>query len=360
MGNVVLEVSRKAFVRNIKNVEEYSSNKVSVVPVIKANAYGTYLNKDISLMNNFNMVAVAVVKEAVELRNNGYNKDILVLNQPYVDDIDDILDNDIIVGVCSDEFLEKIDRYNRAVRVHIELETGMGRTGVLKDDLTSFLDVVSTCSNVIVEGVYTHLSSADIDDNFTNRQITIFNDGVLQVKGYFPDLKYIHMSASNGILNFDLGVCNLVRPGLILYGYPSNKSCLNKIRLEPVAKLKSKISYIKNVKVGDSIGYGRSYVCDKDILVATVGCGYADGVRRELSNKGFVVVKGKRCKILGNICMDSFMVDVTHIDNVSIGEDVYIFDNKRVTVDEIALICGTINYEILTGIGERVERLFID
>ena len=346
--------------RNVKTIEAYIGNRAFIVPVIKANAYGTYLNRDISLMNNFDMVAVAVVKEAVELRNNGYKKDILVLNQPYVDDIDDILDNDIVIGVCSKEFLEEIEQYNKLVRVHIELETGMGRTGVLKEELTIFLDMISACSNIIVEGVYTHLSSADIDDNFTNKQIAVFNDGILQVKRYFPDLKHIHMSASNGILNFDLGKCNIVRPGLILYGYPSNKSCLNKIKLEPVAKLKAKISYIKAVKVGDSIGYGRSYVCDKDLIVATVGCGYADGVRRELSNKGYVSVKGKRCRILGNVCMDSFMIDVTGVLDLSIGEDVYIFDNNVVTVDEIALFCGTINYEILTGIGERVLRVFVD
>lgn len=360
MSNAFLEVSRNAFVRNIKTIEEYIGNKAVVVPVIKANAYGTYLNKDIDLMNNFDMVAVAVVQEAVELRNNGYKKDIFVLNQPYIDDIGVILDNDIVVGVCSEEFLGNVDCFDKKMRVHIELETGMGRTGVLKEKLTDFLNVISACSNVIVEGVYTHLSSADIDDNFTKKQIAIFKDDVSQVKRYFPNIKYIHMSASNGILNFSLGECNVVRPGLVLYGYPSNKSCLNKIKLEPVAKLRSKISYIKDVKTGESIGYGRSYVADKNLVVATVGCGYADGVRRELSNKGYVVVKGKKCRILGNVCMDSFMIDVTGVGDTLIGDDVYIFDNEIVTIDDIALNCGTINYEILTGIGERVARVFVD
>ena len=152
----------------------------------------------------------------------------------------------------------------------------------------------------------------------------------------------------------------MVRPGLILYGYPASKSMISKINLEPVAKFKSKISFIKNIKAGDSISYGRSFVASGDMKVATVGCGYADGVKRSLSNKGFVSVKGKRCMIVGKICMDSFMIDVSNLSNVAVGDDVYLFDNSVVTLDEVALLCETINYEILSTIGERVPRIFVD
>lgn len=358
MRNTVLEISRKAFLNNVSAVGEKVGDAV-IMPVVKANAYGTYLNKDIELMNNFSMVAVAIVDEAVQLRELGYKKDIFVLNQPYIEEIDTIIDNDIVIGISSMAFLDAVIKTNKCMRVHIELETGMGRTGVLRENLDLFLDKIHN-SNVMVEGVYTHLSSPDTDYEFTNKQISLFNDEVLKIKEYYPDIKYIHYSASNGILNLDLGICNMVRPGIILYGYPSAKGNVSKISLEPVAKLKSKISFIKNVKVGDAISYGRSFVAVNDMKIATIGCGYADGVKRALSNKGFVSVKGVKCRIVGRICMDSLMVDVSSVDNVNEGDDVYLFDNIVVSLDEIALICDTINYEILATIGDRVPRIFID
>ena len=359
MRNTVLEVSRKAFLNNYDVIRKYVGDEVMIMPVVKGNCYGTYLNHDSELMNKFSMVAVAIVDEAIKLREYGYKNDIFVLNQPYVEEIDQIVDNDVIVGISSMEFLDKLIELNKELRVHIELETGMGRTGVMKDKLDLFLERLSS-SRCIVEGVYTHLSSPDIDYDFTNKQISLFEEGVLKVRSYFPNIKYVHCAASNGLLNFDLGICNMVRPGIILYGYPSSKTTISKISLQPVAKLRSKISYIKNISVGDAVSYGRSFVASEDMTIATVGCGYADGVKRSLSNKGYVSIKGVKCRIVGKVCMDSFMVDVSALDDVSVGDDVYLFDNEIVTLDEVALTCETINYEILSTIGERVPRVFLD
>ncbi len=358
MRNTCLEVSRKAFLNNYKTIVEKVGENITVMPVVKANAYGTYLNKDSELMNNFSIVAVAIVEEAIQLRQCGYKNDILVLNQPYMEEIEAIVENDVIVGVSSLEFVREVCRKNKTIRVHIELETGMGRTGVGKYGLDNFIDAIKT-DNFIVEGVYTHLSSPDIDYEFTKKQINLFDESVEKIKDVFPSIKYVHMAASNGILNFDLGKCNMVRPGIILYGYPSSKSTLDKIVLEPVARFKTKISFIKEIEEGTAISYGRSFVSSCRMMVATVGAGYADGVKRSFSNKGYVAVNGKRCKILGKVCMDSFMVDVTDVD-AKIGDDVYIFDNQVVTLDELAGVAETINYEILSTIGERVPRKFID
>lgn len=357
MRKTYLEVSRKAFLHNIGEIKRIVNN-TEIMPVIKANAYGTYINKDIELISQFDMVAVAIVDEAIQLRKLGYKKDIFVLNQPYQEEIEDIIKNNIIVGVSSIPFLEKLNDFNDKIRVHVELETGMGRTGVSLNKLDDFIAILCN-SNVLVEGVYTHLSSADIDYNFTNKQICLFNDGVEKLKINFSTIKHIHCAASNGILNFDLGICNLVRPGLIMYGYPSCKNIMDKIKLEPVLKFKSSISFIKEVNEGDSISYCRTFVANKKMRIATIGCGYADGVNRLLSNKGYVSVNGKRCKILGNICMDSFMIDVSSVE-CNIGDDVYIFDNDLVTVDEISSICETINYEIISTISDRVPRIFVD
>ncbi len=358
MRKSVLEVSRKAFWDNVLAVKEYINDKASIMPVVKANGYGTYLNKDLSLMNKFSIVAVSMVQEAVDLRQMGYQGDIFVLNQPFSEEISLISSNNIIVGISSFEFLEEANKSKLPLRAHIELETGMGRTGVLNSQLDEFLSKIR--ENISVEGVYTHLSSADINEEFTNKQIEQFELGVNIVKKMFPNLKYVHCAASNGLLNFPIGICNLVRPGLILYGYPSFGSALNKIKLKPVARLKSCISFIKKVPAGTGISYGRSFVSSADMIVATVAIGYADGVRRELSNKGYVVVNGKRCKIIGKVCMDSLMIDISNVSDAKVGGDVYIFDNQVVTLDEVGLNCGTINYEVLATIGERVPRVFVD
>ena len=357
MRRTCLEVSREAFRKNVSEIRKLV-NDTEIMPVVKANAYGTYLNKDISLMNEFNMVAVAIVDEAIQLRKLGYEKDIFVLNQPYIEEIEDIISNNIIVGVSSIDFLKKTKEYDKKIRVHVELETGMGRTGVLDSNLGEFINNLKA-SNALVEGVYTHLSSADLDYEFTNKQNELFNKNVCILKEEFPTIKYVHCAASNGILNFDLGICNLVRPGLILYGYPSCKSAIEKIKLEPVLKFRSSISFIKEINVGDAVSYGRSFVADRKMVVATVGCGYADGVMRKLSNKGFVSVNGKRCKILGNVCMDSFMIDVSDVD-CKVGDFVYLFDNEIVTLNEVSDICETINYEVISTISDRVPRKFID
>ena len=354
----VLEVSRQAFLKNIDVIREKVGQEVEIMPVVKASAYGTYLNKDISLMNKFNIVAVALVDEALELRKIGYKKDILVLNQPCIEEIEDIVSNNINVGVSSFEFVKEILKRNVKIKIHIELETGMGRCGVDYNDLDEFLNLINS-DKILVQGVYTHLSSPDTDYEFTNKQIKLFNKMVDKVKSFYSDVKYIHCSASNAILNFDLGLCNMVRPGIIMYGYPSSKSIIDKIKLKPVAKLRSKIIFIKEVDEGYSVSYGRSFVSNKRIKIATVAMGYADGVKRCLSNKGFVSINGKRCPIIGKICMDSFMVDVSGV-NVHIGDLVYLFDNNVIMLEEVARICDTINYEILSTIGNRVPRIFID
>ena len=201
MRRTCLEVSREAFRKNVSEIRKLV-NDTEIMPVVKANAYGTYLNKDISLMNEFNMVAVAIVDEAIQLRKMGYEKDIFVLNQPYVEEIEDIISSNIIVGVSSIDFLKKTMEYDKKIRVHVELETGMGRTGVLDSNLWEFINSLKT-SNVLVEGVYTHLSSADIDYEFTNKQIELFNKNVGILKEEFPTIKYVHCAASKGILNFN-------------------------------------------------------------------------------------------------------------------------------------------------------------
>ena len=354
----VLEVNLDNFKYNIEQIRKFLKPETVVMPVIKAEGYGTYINTRLDIINEFDIVAVAIVDEGAELRNLGYKKDIFVLNQPYVSEIKKIEENNLVVGICSKEFLEEVKKKKIKLRVHIEIETGMERTGVELNNLDSFIEEIKKNPNIKVEGVYTHLSSADEDFEYTNKQLEKFEKAVEKIKENF-DVKYVHSLASNGIINFNKYQHNLVRPGIIMYGYESGNGVKEKIDLKPVATLKSKITFLKEVEKGVSISYGRRFVTKRKSKIATVPIGYADGLKRILSNASEVVINNKKVPIIGSICMDSFMVDVTELEDVKIGDEVYIWDNKNITLEDVAKKCDTINYEILSTIGKRVPRKFI-
>ena len=353
----VMEVSKENFNYNVKQIQNYVGENVELMPVIKANGYGTYVNTQLDLINQFNIVAVATVDEGVRIRELGYDKEIFVLNQPYESEIEKIIKYNIVVGISSYGFAEKLAETQQDVTVHVEIGTGMGRTGVHPYRLEKFLR--SLASNIKVEGIYTHMSSADIDDEYTKKQIESFNYAVNVAKSIVGELKYIHAGASNGLLNYPEAHYNLVRPGIILYGYAASDTTFDKIDLKPIATLKSKITFLKEVESGTSIVYSRSYITDKNMKVATVPIGYADGFRRTFSNGWEVLINGKRAKIIGKVCMDSFMVDVTDIPDVKVGDEVYIWDNKEIKLEDLSNKCDTINYEIISQVGDRVPRKFI-
>lgn len=358
MRTTIMEVDIDKFYNNIDLIQKYVGNK-KIMPIIKANGYGTYINKKLEVLNKFDIVGVAIVEEAIELRKLGYKKEIFALNQPYIEDIEDIIKYDITIGVGSVSFLDKILNIRHKIRVHLEIETGMNRTGMSLEELKCIVSKLKEKTNIVVDGVYTHLSSADCDMDYTNYQLNIFKKAISIVKNNFNDISYIHSCASNGLLNFNDSFSNLVRVGIIMYGYESFKGAREKINFEPICKLKTKVTFIKMVDKGQSISYSRKFIAKEKMRVATIPIGYADGFRRELFDIGEVVVNGKRAKIVGTICMDSCMIDVTGIEDVVIGSDVYIWDNEIITVDEIAQKCGTINYEVISTISYRVPRLFI-
>ena len=356
----IMEVDLKAFLYNINSIRKKVGKEVEIMPVIKANAYGTYINTRIDIINKFNIVAVATVDEGVFIRKLGYKKDIFILNQPYVSEINKIIQNNLIIGISSNDFLEALGKKKENVRIHIEIGSGMGRTGIHPRRIEEYVNNVKRYENIIIDGIYTHLSSPDVDVEYTKKQLKSFEKAVQYCKENVLTLRYIHASASNAILNFEEARYNLVRPGMIIYGYESSKGALEKIDLKPVCKLKSKIIMLKTVKEGTSIGYARSFITKKETKVATIPIGYADGFRRSLSNKWYVYINGKKCPIIGNICMDGFMADVTELENVKIGDEVIIWDNENIKLEEIAEMCDTINYEIMSCISNRVPRVFIE
>lgn len=352
-----LEIDLNALEYNIDQIQKCVGNDVKLMPVIKANGYGTYINQQLEIINKFDIVAVANVDEGVYLRNIGYEKEIFVLNQPYETEIDKIIKYNIVVGISSYDFAEKLGQREEEVTVHVEIGTGMGRTGVHPYKIEKYLRSLS--NNIKVEGIYTHFSSADIDDEYSKKQLQSFNIAVNTAKEVLGDIKYIHAAASNALINYPDARFNLVRPGIILYGYAGADDTYEKINLKPIAKLKARISFLKEVDEGTSIGYSRSYITKRKSKIATVPIGYADGFRRTFSNGWEVLIDGKKVPIIGKVCMDSFMVDVTDIEEVKLGDEVVIWDNENITLDELANKCDTIHYELLCTISPRVPRKFV-
>lgn len=358
MRSTIMEVDTKKLKYNIEQIKKYVGNK-EIMPIVKANAYGTYINKRLDVLNLFNIIAVAIVDEAIEIRKLGYNKEIFILNQPAIEDIKNILKYSLTIGLSSLEFLNELDNIQSKIKVHIEIETGMNRTGVQIDKLQKYIAKIKQNNNILVEGVYTHLSSADCDGEYTTKQLEKFKKAVEIVKGEYKELKYIHSQASSGFLNYTENISNLVRTGIVMYGFEPFDYVKEKIDIKPICTLKSKITFLKEVQEGEAVSYSRKYIANTKRKIATIPIGYADGIRRELANIGEVIINNKKAKVVGSVCMDSFMADVTEIENVKVGTEVYMWDNERITVEEIAKKCNTINYEILTGISYRVPRIFI-
>lgn len=226
MRSAIMEIDINAFKHNMKEIQNYVGNNVELMPVIKANAYGTYINLKLELIKPYNIVAVAIADEAINIRNIGFTGDILILNQPCVDDLNEIYEYDISVGLSDIEFLDQIILNKKSIKIHLELETGMGRTGIKIEDLENICIKIKNNPFIEVQGIYTHFSVADTDKSYTKMQIEKFDFGVNIAKKYFENIKYIHNSASNGILNFHDEKCNTVRPGIIMYGYESFERCI--------------------------------------------------------------------------------------------------------------------------------------
>lgn len=357
-----LLVNIDAMLDNYNKIQQLQPDK-KILPVLKANGYGIGLEaiKKFIERTKIDTIGTAIVDEGIILREElKYKEEIIVLNQPAIEEIDNILKYDMTIGCCYIEFIKKLNQeakaLNKIAKIHIEIETGMGRTGVQPKKLESFLTEIINLSNIKVEGIYTHFAVSDTDLEYTATQIKIFKKAVEDIKAKISTIKYVHCGNSAGIIQIKDLPGNMIRPGIMLYGYLPDESLIGKIELKPSCILKSKISFIKEVEENTSISYGRTFISKRKSIIANVPIGYADGMRRQLSNRGNVVLHNKKAPIVGRVCMDSFMIDVTEIPDVNIGDEIYIWDNKLITLEDIAKQCDTINYEILSTISNRVVR----
>lgn len=364
------EVNLDKLEHNIREIKKVCGDK-KIMAVIKADAYGHgALNiAPVLLENGADSFAVAVLSEAIELRRAGIDCPILILGFTPPSFIDDIIKYDIDQTVFSYDFAKSLSecakRKNKIAKIHIAMDTGMGRIGYLpNEESIDEIIKISELPNLKIMGAFSHFSTADeMDKTYTNMQVERFNWFLNELKKREVCIGKTHIYNSAAIIDLQEGLGDQVRPGIILYGYyPSNEVNKDIISLKPVMSLKTNVINIKKLKKGEYVGYGRKFVTKEDTMIATLPVGYADGYSRLLTGKAKVLVKGQFAPVVGNICMDQCMIDVSHIENVNVGEEVTLIGEdggNSITAEELANLIGTISYEILCVLGKRVPRVYI-
>ena len=363
------EIDIVAILNNLKTIKN-TANGSKVMAVVKANAYGHSVEIVAPALEKAGVdcFAVSNLGEAMQLRELKIKAPILILGYTPVTAVKLLAENNISQCVYCSEYAQSLSneavKENVAVKIHIKLDTGMSRLGFdcRNEKLVGIKEALaaSQLPNFQFEGIFTHFAESDrtpdTEDGFTNLQYSRFKKGIeyFENQGISPPI--CHCCNSAATLKDTDKHLNLVRPGIILYGLSPNTDLEPNPDLIPVMTLKSVVSMVKIIDKGDCVNYGRIYKAEKPTKIATVAAGYADGYPRLLSGKAHVLINGKRAPIVGRICMDQLSVDVSEIEDIKIGDEVILF-GKELSVDGLAKICSTINYEIVCNISPRVPRI---
>lgn len=364
------EINLDNLAYNIKEIRKNTREEALVMAVVKANAYGhgaveagkTFIE------NGANRLAVATIREAVELRKAGIEVPILILGDTPNNKHELAVKWNITETIFNYEKAKKLSEVaknnNKIVDIHIKIDTGMGRIGFLPSKETiKEIEAINTLSNLRIEGIFTHFARADEKDKtFTKEQFKRFKWVINEIEKARINIPIKHVSNSAGIIDLPEYNLDMVRSGIINYGlYPSNEVNKEKIDLKPAMTLKTRISNIKKVPKNTGVSYGHTFVTKRDSIIGTIPIGYADGFTRLLSSKAEVLVKGERVPVIGRICMDQCMIDLTDVYNVNIGDEVIVFgegSHGKISIDEVAEKLGTINYEIICMVGRRIPRVY--
>jgi len=370
LGLTWTEVNLDAIAQNVKNIKKLIGKKKELMAVVKGNAYGHDILEisSVVLENGATRLAVARLEEAIFLRKAGITVPILVLGLTLKPQAESLVSYDITPTVCEFEMIEKLSelavQMNKMAKIHLKVDTGMGRIGIFPDDVLRFIKRIKALKKVEIEGIFTHFSVADEKDKFyTEEQFRKFIEilTILEKEGIKIPIKHVGNSAT--LLDLPHMWLDMVRPGLAIYGLYPSKEVKKTINLIPAQQFKTKIVFIKELPRGESISYGRIYITKRRMRVASLPVGYADGYNRLLSNQGEVLVRGQRVPIIGRVCMDQCMIDVTNLTQVEIGDEVVLWGRQgeeMITVEEIAQKIRTINYEIVhLPDKKRVAKLFI-
>ncbi len=370
-----IEISRNNLIHNFNQIRSLVHPNTKIVSVVKANAYGHGLKEIVSLLEN--LTDYFQVDDIIELREvrKISKKPILVLGYVAIGDLEEALKLDAILAIYDEHRLNKINniakKYKKSALVHIKIDAYLGRQGIMLSEIDSFAEKIKTYEYIKVDGIYSHFANIEDTKDFSHaqKQITAYEKAleIFKIHGFTNVLN--HISATSGILAYEKGTGknNLVRLGIGLYGmWPSvdlKQTYQKAVNFKPVIRWISHIAQLKNVPKAYPIGYGLTYITKRPTRLAIIPQGYSDGYDRGLSNKGHVLIHGKKCKILGRVAMNMFAVDVTKIHEVKVEDEVVILGsqkNERISAEEIANQIGTINYEVTTRISPLLPRLLSD
>lgn len=369
--NTYAEISLDAIEHNIKEIKKIIPQTTKFMAVVKANAYGhgSVAVSRAAISAGADYLAVANLDEALELREAGVLSPILILTESPTSVMDEVLQYDLTQTIYSYSeamiLSKEGKKRNKVGKIHIKIDTGMGRVGVGPSEAVALITKINSLPNLNIEGVFTHFAKAEEHaDQFTNDQFDKFT----KVVSGLGDIQYKHAANSAATLLHPDTHLDMVRVGLMMYGlFPSLKeetchgmSIQQKVNLKPALKFKTRVVYLKKVTAGTPLSYGGDYVTEKDTQIVTLPVGYADGYSRRLSNKGYVLIKGKRYKISGRVSMDMILVDVGS-DKINVGDEVVLIGEQQgqsISADEVAKLDDTISYEVVCGIGKRVPRVY--
>ncbi len=363
----VCVIDHQALRWNIGQIRDRVGARVKILCMVKANGYGHGAAAIARTLADAGADAfgVATLEEALELRRSGIGKPILVLAGVFPEQLDEFIDHDLIPAAHDLASLKILDaeaqRRKAPLKFHLKVDTGMGRLGVLTTEAKQWIPELKKLQALTLDGVFSHFSTAEsVEGDYTRRQLEIFNGVIAQLRagGFTPPL--IHFANSAATITLPDAYFDMVRPGIMLYGVYPSPAMAEQIDLKPVLSWQTKILQLKKVPAGTSISYGQTFVTRRESLIATLPIGYADGYSRLLSNRGEVLVGGARAPVIGRVCMDLTMIDVTDIRKVQPGAEVVLLGRQgaaEISADEMAAWTNTISYEILTSIGARVPRI---
>lgn len=366
-----VEINREKAIHNFSEVRKAVGKDVKICAVVKADSYGMGALKlsKMYMENGVDMFAVAVISEALELRQEIKDKDIIVLGYTPEEFYEDAINNDLTLTIYNYQLAEKLNEtakgLNKKAKIQIKVETGMNRLGFLPtEEDADKVASISEMNNISIEGAFSHQARADETDKTTaHNQADRFICFMEMLKNKNVSIPIKHIANSATIIELPEYYFDMVRPGIILSGfYPSDEVSKDKCKFEICVTLKAKIANVKTIQAGEGVSYGHLFKAKRPTVIGTIPLGYADGYSRLLSNKGYIVVKGIKCPIVGKVCMDQFMVDLSEVENPQIGDEAIIYGDGTdgaMTAEDVANMRGTISYEVLTNLGKRLPRIYV-
>jgi len=366
----IAEVDLQAIRHNLRQVRLAVSPSTFITAIVKANAYGHGVVKvsSAALAAGANGLGVAIPEEGAELRENGFTVPIFVLGLTPPDQSQLLVDYNLVATISTLETAQALGeatrRKGRPADVMLKIDTGMGRVGIHPDQALNFLKRILAISGLKLRGVFTHLATADAGDKtYANLQLRSFTSALNQITHANLSLDWVSAANSATIIDLPHGHFNMVRPGIILYGLPPSKEMRCDLHVMPAMRFKTRVEYLKEVPPGTKVGYGSTHTTSRKTLLATLPVGYADGYSRHLSNKASILIGGRRCPVVGRVCMDQIIADLGSCSDTKIGDEAVLFGRQgdaEISVTELADLAGTINYELVCAISSRVPRVYIN